>query len=82
MWLQDTELSPIDLAIDGPSTKMERFLAKNYGIDRLMRQNNNFAVSPRFFDKLSTEPGYDTWTFSYTRDFRLALSTVLDYLTV
>ncbi|XP_063546946.1 alpha-tubulin N-acetyltransferase 1 isoform X1 [Cydia strobilella] len=47
--LQDTGSRPQDLAIDGPSSKMETFLAKNYGVDHLIRQSNNFAVSPAFF---------------------------------
>ncbi|CAH0716362.1 unnamed protein product, partial [Brenthis ino] len=47
--LQDLETSAQELAIDGPSPKMEQFLRKNYGIDRLIRQNNNFAISPQFF---------------------------------
>lgn len=46
---QDLETAAHELAIDGPSAKMEQFLAKNYGIERLLRQNNNFAVAPQFF---------------------------------
>ncbi|KAL0851705.1 hypothetical protein ABMA28_000030 [Loxostege sticticalis] len=49
--LEDTGTSAAELAIDGPSPKMEQFLARHYGIQRLMRQNNNFAVSPQFFAK-------------------------------
>lgn len=47
--LLDTETSIEKLAIDGPSPKMEQFLRKNYGVDKLMHQKNNFAVSPQFF---------------------------------
>ncbi|XP_052751416.1 alpha-tubulin N-acetyltransferase 1-like [Galleria mellonella] len=47
--LKDMECSPLEMAIDGPSAKMESFLAKNYGVERLVRQNNNFAVAPQFF---------------------------------
>ncbi|XP_048006286.1 alpha-tubulin N-acetyltransferase 1-like isoform X2 [Leguminivora glycinivorella] len=47
--LQDTGSRPQVLAVDGPSSKMETFMAKNYGVDRLIRQSNNFAVSPDFF---------------------------------
>ncbi|KAM3956901.1 alpha-tubulin N-acetyltransferase 1 isoform 2-T2 [Aphomia sociella] len=47
--LNDMECTPVELAIDGPSPKMESFLAKNYGVERLVRQNNNFAVAPQFF---------------------------------
>ncbi|XP_061719279.1 alpha-tubulin N-acetyltransferase 1-like isoform X2 [Cydia pomonella] len=47
--LQDTNSRAQDLAVDGPSSKMETFLAKNYGIDHLIRQSNNFAISPAFF---------------------------------
>ncbi|XP_072930970.1 alpha-tubulin N-acetyltransferase 1 isoform X2 [Epargyreus clarus] len=47
--LQDLQTTAKELAIDGPSPKMEQFLRKNYGVDVLMRQNNNFAVSPDFF---------------------------------
>ncbi|CAK1588146.1 unnamed protein product [Parnassius mnemosyne] len=47
--LQDMETSAHELAIDGPSPKMEQFLLKNYGIERLLKQNNNFAVAPQFF---------------------------------
>ncbi|CAG9558693.1 unnamed protein product [Danaus chrysippus] len=47
--LQDMEVSAQELAIDGPSPKMEQFLKKNYNVERLLRQNNNFAVSPQFF---------------------------------
>ncbi|CAB3226480.1 unnamed protein product [Arctia plantaginis] len=50
--LQALEVHPYELAIDGPSTKMEQFLAKNYGIDNLLRQNNNFAVAAQFFDNV------------------------------
>ncbi|XP_041987048.1 alpha-tubulin N-acetyltransferase 1-like [Aricia agestis] len=47
--LQDNNAAAKDLAIDGPSQKMEQFLRKSYGIERLIRQNNNFAVAPEFF---------------------------------
>ncbi|CAH0401802.1 unnamed protein product [Chilo suppressalis] len=47
--LQDMQINPSELAIDGPSPKMEKFLLKNYGITKLIRQSNNFAVSPSFF---------------------------------
>ncbi|KAG6446972.1 hypothetical protein O3G_MSEX004693 [Manduca sexta] len=47
--LADNETSPFEIAIDGPSPKMEQFLARNYGVDRLLHQNNNFAVAPQFF---------------------------------
>lgn len=43
------ETAADQLAIDGPSPKMEQFLRKSYGVERLMRQSNNFAVSPQFF---------------------------------
>lgn len=43
------ETAAHELAIDGTSAKMEQFLHKNYKVDRLLRQNNNFAVSPKFF---------------------------------
>ncbi|CAG9781737.1 unnamed protein product [Diatraea saccharalis] len=49
--LQDMETSAQKLAIDGPSPKMEQFLSKNYGLEKLVRQSNNFAVSPSFFNK-------------------------------
>ncbi|XP_023941073.2 alpha-tubulin N-acetyltransferase isoform X2 [Bicyclus anynana] len=41
------------LAIDGPSAKMEQFIRKNYGVERLIRQSNNFAVPPDFFSIVS-----------------------------
>ncbi|XP_039763161.1 alpha-tubulin N-acetyltransferase 1-like isoform X2 [Pararge aegeria] len=47
--LKDLNATPKELAIDGPSPKMEQFLRKNYGIQRLIRQNTNFAISPDFF---------------------------------
>lgn len=53
--LHDMEVSAHELAIDGPSVKMEQFLSKNYDVDRLMRQNNNFAVAPQFFDKFGDD---------------------------
>ncbi|KAI8431273.1 hypothetical protein MSG28_001299 [Choristoneura fumiferana] len=53
--LQDTGSQPRDLAIDGPSSKMETFLAKNYGVDRLMRQSNNFAVIHGQTDRVYVE---------------------------
>ncbi|XP_053624933.1 alpha-tubulin N-acetyltransferase 1-like isoform X2 [Plodia interpunctella] len=62
--LREAGARPQQLAIDGPSPKMEKFLAKNYGVDRLIRQNNNFAVAPSFFDSL--------------RDVRLSLRQILD----
>ncbi|CAH0577700.1 unnamed protein product [Chrysodeixis includens] len=49
--LQDLEVMAWEMAIDGPSAKMEQFLSRNYAVDRLMRQNNNFAVAPNFFDR-------------------------------
>ncbi|KOB66584.1 Alpha-tubulin N-acetyltransferase, partial [Operophtera brumata] len=42
--VQDMQTSAHRLAVDGPSDKMEAFLAKNYGVTRLLRQNNNFAM--------------------------------------
>lgn len=48
--LQDLDVRTEQLAVDGPSSKMEQFLLKNYGVERLLRQNNNFAVAPSFFD--------------------------------
>ncbi|KAI5640899.1 GNAT acetyltransferase, mec-17 domain-containing protein [Phthorimaea operculella] len=47
--LQEENAKAEHLAIDGPSPKMEHFLRKNYGVERLIRQSNNFAVSPQFF---------------------------------
>ncbi|XP_034839602.1 alpha-tubulin N-acetyltransferase 1-like [Maniola hyperantus] len=47
--LNDLEVTPDSLAIDGPSPKMEDFLRKNYGVERLIRQSNNFAISDSFF---------------------------------
>uniref|UniRef100_A0A2A4JCB2 Alpha-tubulin N-acetyltransferase n=1 Tax=Heliothis virescens TaxID=7102 RepID=A0A2A4JCB2_HELVI len=49
--LTDLEVNAWEMAIDGPSEKMEKFLARNFGIDRLMRQSNNFAVSTVFFQQ-------------------------------
>ncbi|KAJ0178881.1 hypothetical protein K1T71_005656 [Dendrolimus kikuchii] len=48
--LKDLETSPSQLAIDGPSPKMEQFLTRNYGI-HLVKQNNNFAIAPQFFEQ-------------------------------
>lgn len=48
--LKDLETTPSHLAIDGPSPKMEQFLARNYGL-QLVKQNNNFAIAPQFFDQ-------------------------------
>ncbi|XP_004932777.1 alpha-tubulin N-acetyltransferase 1 isoform X4 [Bombyx mori] len=53
--LKDTESDVHALAIDGPSHKMEQFLKRNYGVERLVRQNNNFAVSPKFFTFTTAE---------------------------
>ncbi|XP_049884919.1 alpha-tubulin N-acetyltransferase 1-like isoform X2 [Pectinophora gossypiella] len=47
--LQEEGVRAEQLAVDGPSAKMEQFLRKNYGVERLLRQNNNFAVAPQFF---------------------------------
>ncbi|XP_050361294.1 alpha-tubulin N-acetyltransferase 1-like [Nymphalis io] len=61
--LIDLETSAEKLAIDGPSSKMEQFLRKNYGIENLMHQKNNFAVSPQFFatmQEMSSKPGHIT----------------------
>ncbi|XP_063837960.1 alpha-tubulin N-acetyltransferase 1-like [Ostrinia nubilalis] len=49
--LEDLGMTTSELAIDGPSAKMEQFLARHYGVQRLMKQNNNFAVAPQFFAK-------------------------------
>lgn len=49
-----------DLAIDGPSEKMISFMHRNYGIEHLVRQNNNFAVVPGFFDHLESGARYCT----------------------
>ncbi|XP_075991242.1 alpha-tubulin N-acetyltransferase-like isoform X2 [Anticarsia gemmatalis] len=51
--LHDMEMHAHQLAIDGPSAKMEQFLAKNYEVERLLRQNNNFAVAPQFFERFA-----------------------------
>lgn len=59
---QDLEVMPWEMAIDGPSSKMEQFLSRNYGIERLMRQNNNFAVAPGFFDRTDEEIKYLLYT--------------------
>lgn len=49
--LKDLNVMAWEMAIDGPSEKMEKFLSRNFGIDRLMRQSNNFAVAPNFFQQ-------------------------------
>lgn len=49
--IQDMKKNPYDLAIDGPSPKMEQFLARNYGLSHLIKQNNNFAIAPQFFQQ-------------------------------
>ncbi|XP_045783950.1 alpha-tubulin N-acetyltransferase 1-like isoform X2 [Maniola jurtina] len=48
--LNDQQVTPDSLAIDGPSPKMEHFLRKTYGVEHLIRQSNNFAISDKFFD--------------------------------
>lgn len=53
---------PWELAIDGPSPKMESFLSRTYAVDRLMRQSNNFAVAPGFFDRSDEDIRYFTLT--------------------
>nr|XP_026500594.1 alpha-tubulin N-acetyltransferase 1-like isoform X2 [Vanessa tameamea] len=61
--LTDMNTSAEKLAIDGPSPKMEQFLRKNYGIERLMHQKNNFAVSPQLFagvQQVSNKSGHTT----------------------
>ncbi|XP_026316329.1 alpha-tubulin N-acetyltransferase 1-like isoform X2 [Hyposmocoma kahamanoa] len=50
--LLDLGVRAEQLAVDGPSPKMEQFLRKNYGVERLVRQNNNFAIAPSFFDSV------------------------------
>lgn len=66
--LHDLEISPQALAIDGPSKKMEKFLFRNYGIDHLVRQNNNFAIPPHFFSAVPdfVKPGKSTMDVSPT----------------
>lgn len=49
-FLQDLEVRAEQLAVDGPSLKLEQFLRKNYGMERLLHQSNNFAIVPSFFD--------------------------------
>lgn len=53
--MQELEIRADQLAIDGPSDKMEQFLARNFGVEKLMRQNNNFAVARSFFDRSDDE---------------------------
>ncbi|CAG9138199.1 unnamed protein product [Plutella xylostella] len=53
--LQDQGVSVKQLAIDGPSENMCKFLRKNYGVEELVRQSNNFAVAPEFFQQDSDE---------------------------
>lgn len=67
---QDMEVSAQELAIDGPSPKMEQFLKKNYNVERLLRQNNNFAVSPQFFGavpEMKYVKNYNTQTYPNTK---------------
>lgn len=56
---QDQGVSVKQLAIDGPSENMCKFLRKNYGVEELVRQSNNFAVAPEFFQQDSDEIRYD-----------------------
>ncbi|KAH9638347.1 hypothetical protein HF086_006527 [Spodoptera exigua] len=51
----ELEVTAWQMAIDGPSEKMEKFLSRNFGIEKLIRQNNNFAVAPNFFDRSDEE---------------------------
>ncbi|KAF9410285.1 hypothetical protein HW555_010592 [Spodoptera exigua] len=53
--LHELEVTAWQMAIDGPSEKMEKFLSRNFGIEKLIRQNNNFAVAPNFFDRSDEE---------------------------
>lgn len=53
--MQDLEVTASQMAIDGPSNKMELFLGRNYGITKLLRQSNNFAVAPDFFERTDQE---------------------------
>ncbi|XP_022832425.1 alpha-tubulin N-acetyltransferase 1 isoform X2 [Spodoptera litura] len=53
--LHELEVMAWQMAIDGPSEKMEKFLSRNFGIEKLIRQNNNFAVAPNFFDRSDEE---------------------------
>ncbi|XP_035450059.2 alpha-tubulin N-acetyltransferase isoform X1 [Spodoptera frugiperda] len=53
--LHELEVMAWQMAIDGPSEKMEKFLSRNFGIEKLIRQNNNFAVAPNFFDRSDDE---------------------------
>ncbi|KAG7294892.1 hypothetical protein JYU34_022726 [Plutella xylostella] len=55
----DQGVSVKQLAIDGPSENMCKFLRKNYGVEELVRQSNNFAVAPEFFQQDSDEIRYD-----------------------
>lgn len=53
--LHELEVTASQMAIDGPSDKMELFLSRNYGISKLLRQSNNFAVAPSFFERPDQE---------------------------
>ncbi|XP_059055165.1 alpha-tubulin N-acetyltransferase 1-like isoform X2 [Achroia grisella] len=50
--LKEYDCSPFELAIDGPSKNMTDFLRKNYGMENLLFQYNNFAVAPDFFSHI------------------------------
>lgn len=51
--MQDMETTAHQLAVDGPSENMRAFLHKNYGVTSLLRQSNNFAISPLFFKEFA-----------------------------
>lgn len=55
--LNDLKVDVNELAIDGPSPKMILFLQRNYGLDHMMRQTNNFAISTGFFANGSQNGG-------------------------
>ena len=42
--LETEGVSPAQLAIDKPSTKLLSFMRKHYGLNRFIPQNNNFVV--------------------------------------
>ncbi|CAG4941900.1 unnamed protein product [Colias eurytheme] len=48
--LMDQGKRPDEFAIDGPSSRLESFLKKHFGTERLIRQTNNFAVTAKFFE--------------------------------
>jgi alpha-tubulin N-acetyltransferase 1 len=54
--LEVEQKQPSHLAIDRPSQKLLNFMARHYGLQHYVPQNNNYVIYNQFFDQRSIRP--------------------------